>query len=490
VSLLVHDSERVVSDQAAIVDLLGASTAANSAQLTTNQLLPGTTYTWRVRVWTSAGVSSWAKGRLTTALFDGFAAEPIWLGGSSEQAGAAAGAACDLSGLWKGNGCGGGCAISITKAGAGTYHVKTAWTGSLAQNGTTVVLSHGGGRIAHTMPFNSSSAPCTQIKFENGDDWCKADACGAPHPSPHPPPGPPAPPAKDKGSSYAYFRHSEALRGDVASASVFVSANQDGSLKKLLSAYRLYVNGKVVSIGPGRGDSANSAANHTVYDSVDITAELKQAWAENGYSASVVFAAQCYHHDSGADAMFMLQAHVAYTSAEEELHTIVSDASWVGYNANKIYNPTGGMGGDVGKASSDNQPAEYIDAAAVLPGWQSASYKPGAGWGPVVARTWVSPPAAKETLPISFNPGLKPVEMTLLAPGHWFVDFGTEIMAGLTVTVHGGKAGTQMNVKLSEELLCKGCAPTRTGGGGAGKGKGCNTCDFNETTKAILYPMR
>ena len=92
------------------------------------------------------------------------------------------------------------------------------------------------------------------------------------------------------------------------------SANQDGSLKKLLSAYRLYVNGKVVSVGPGRGNSANAAPNHTVYDSVDITAELQQAWAARGSASSsngdggaatVTFAAQCYHHDSGADAAWV-----------------------------------------------------------------------------------------------------------------------------------------------------------------------------------------
>ena len=83
---------------------------------------------------------------------------------------------------------------------------------------------------------------------------------------------------------------------------------------------------------------------------------------------------------------------------------------------------------------------------------------------------------------------MKPASITLLAPGHWFVDFGTEVMAGLSATVSGGKAGAKMNVKLSEELLCKGCTPKPSGG--PGPGKGCNTCDFNMTTKAILYPMR
>ena len=96
---------------------------------------------------------------------------------------------------------------------------------------------------------------------------------------------------------------------------------------KLLSAYRLYVNGKVVAVGPGRSDAANSGVNHTVYDTVDITAEL-QAAQQAGTAGAVVFAAQCYHHDGGADAMFMLQAQVAYSDQPDVAHTILSGGGW------------------------------------------------------------------------------------------------------------------------------------------------------------------
>ena len=441
----------------------------------------GTTFTWRVRTWASpdaeeACASAWATGTFTTALFDGFAAEPIWLAAAAEPLAEAV--TCDLSGTWKGNG-NGGAGVPITIATVGSADADAAhnykvscklWTNKMVDSGNgTLWLDHGGpGRIAYAAPFNSSSPPCSLIKFDNGDHWCKASICG-PGDTP-PPPHPSPPPHSDKAVSYAFFRHSEALRGDVASASVFVSANQDGTLFKLLSAYRLYINGKVVSVGPGRSDSANSAVNHTVYDSVDITAELKQAWAESGAAATVVFAAQCYHHDGGADAMFMLQAQVSYSDTQE-VHTILSDSSWLGYDATKIYNPTGGMGGDVPGSSTDNQPAEYIDASLVLSGWQDPAFKPAAGWKPAAPRTWMSPPVAKETLPVGFTPGLvrlfshsshffsdsshfphlffssqKPVEMIELAPGHWFVDFGTEIMAGMTVKVTGGKAGSKMIV--------------------------------------------
>ena len=76
------------------------------------------------------------------------------------------------------------------------------------------------------MPYNWKTAPCTRIKFDNGDDWCQADACGA-----APPPAPPAPPAPDKGPQYVYFRHVEALRGEVASRGVHTSKRPHASTR-------------------------------------------------------------------------------------------------------------------------------------------------------------------------------------------------------------------------------------------------------------------
>ena len=145
---LVHDSGRLL-DNRSINIVLGTSAPA---------LLPGTSYTWRLRVWNSADQddrcgSGWAIVRMPTSLFDGFDASPIWLRSASNDMGA-------------------------------------------------------------------SKQP---------------SAAALPTPQGQP--------------SYAYFRSTSTLRahvGDVASATAFVTANQDGSSEKLLSAYRLYVNGEVV----------------------------------------------------------------------------------------------------------------------------------------------------------------------------------------------------------------------------------------------------
>lgn len=503
--VVLHDTGRTLDARSANVQL----------QLTELELLPGMAYVWRVRTWTSADVaeacaSEWAAGRFTTALFNGFNASAIWLGAGALGAATVTAkettknnistttttdthpnVVCDLTGEWKGNGNGGkGTVITIAKASSSassggrinyTVHAEGAWTNPMWDSGNgTLVLEHPALRVAYAVADTPlTTKPCTRIKFDNHDSWCLASVCG-PGVTPGPSPGPPAPSPGSKGPRYAYFRHTEMLRGDVASAAVFVSANQDGSLQKLLSAYRLYVNGVVVAVGPGRSDMANSWSNHSIYDSVDVTLHLQAAWRANPNAASVTFALQCYHHDDASAAM-LLQAQVTYAGGEKELHTIASDASWLGFDATPIYAPSGGMGGDVSQSSTDNQPAENIDASLMdaVAGWQSGSFTPGAGWAPSAPRTYTSPPQPKMTLPVSFIPRLKPVEVTMLAAGHWFVDFGTEIMAGLTMNVIGGTKGVKMNIKLSEELLCKGCTSAK-----------CNTCNYNDTTKAVLFPMR
>lgn len=41
----------------------------------------------------------------------------------------------------------------------------------------------------------------------------------------------------------------------------------------MLKLSGLYVNGKTIGIGPGRGDVSVSAANHTAFDTFHLTAD-------------------------------------------------------------------------------------------------------------------------------------------------------------------------------------------------------------------------
>jgi hypothetical protein len=77
------------------------------------------------------------------------------------------------------------------------------WSNKLvdAGNGSLVLYHSSGPRVAHALPYNSTSKPCTRISFDNGDDWCKAEACGAAPPMPPSPP--PTPPSPQTGATYA-----------------------------------------------------------------------------------------------------------------------------------------------------------------------------------------------------------------------------------------------------------------------------------------------
>ena len=266
-------------------------------------------------------------------------------------------------------------------------------------------------------------------------------------------------------------------------------AATDGPQQKMLSAYRLSVNGIVVSVGPGRGNSpvqnTSRYSNSTVpvntstlymYDSVDITAAARAAASQlKGHARALVFAVQCYHHDGQDDAKFMLQAHVQYAPAAErsldagqqlnhavtrqQTHVIVSDDSWQTFDATGVYNPVQCLGKAKHTCTTGGaypQPREYIDAAAMaaVDGWQGAGFVPGDGWvAAQVHSSFKTAPLPKSTEPIAFTPGLKPVQLVQLSPGHWFFDFGSEIMAGLRLRVTGGVAGQKLDITQGEETV-------------------------------------
>jgi hypothetical protein len=92
-------------------------------------------------------------------------------------------------------------------------------------------------------------------------------------------------------------------------------------------------------------------------------------------------------------------------------------------------------------------------------------------------------PLPKTTLPLAIDEAV-PVALTWVQPGKYFFDFGSELMAGLSLTVDGvrtesndhcrnnspllcaqGASGTTMLVALGEELVdaTTVLAPMRTG---------------------------
>ena len=105
------------------------------------------------------------------------------------------------------------------------------------------------------------------------------------------------------GARYALLRRSVPLPATaVASAIIHVTAAQSGTMEKLLGAYRLYVGGAAVGVGPGRGGARTAAyadggdLNHTYYDTFNVTARVQAT------TRTLILGLQCYHETGDASA--------------------------------------------------------------------------------------------------------------------------------------------------------------------------------------------
>jgi hypothetical protein len=104
--------------------------------------------------------------------------------------------------------------------------------------------------------------------------------------------------SSEAGARYTFFRKDLKLVKKVTSAIAHVTAAQSGGKEKLLGAYRLYVNGAAVGIGPGRGEVNVGASNHTMYDIIDLLPRLSEVEFDVG--STMHLALQCFH-ESGDD---------------------------------------------------------------------------------------------------------------------------------------------------------------------------------------------
>ena len=157
----------------------------------------------------------------------------------------------------------------------------------------------------------------------------------------------------DSTANFVYLSRKYTLKENWVAVTAFVSAVGDDHL---LGAYRLFADGQTKSIGPGRGDTAYGTDGNIVYDTVDVTPDDPSAtWIALGL--------QCYH-SVGSEAGVILELHVHYADGTCEL-TGGTDATWMAFNANSVYNPSGKEGGY-------GAPQENIDAGAYpSDGWKS-----------------------------------------------------------------------------------------------------------------------
>ena len=215
-------------------------------------------------------------------------------------------------------------------------------------------------------------------------------------------------PAKLK-ATFAYFRKDLAVPSDVATAVAFVTAlNSD----PMLSAYKLYIDGELVNLGPGRGEApvwgGDGVFRSLPYYTLDITRFIVAA---KGKGSTVTVALQTMHvHNPSA----MLQINFELSSGK--VVTVGTDKTWSAFNGDAHRNPGAALHGH----SAGTSFLEYIDARREPVGWKAAGFKAGAGWGAATATAPTSAQLAqlhpKMQPPMEVMPSVAVVTIRAIAP--------------------------------------------------------------------------
>jgi hypothetical protein len=280
----------------------------------------------------------------------------------------------------------------------------------------------------------------------------------------------------------------------LASAVVEVTARQANP--KILSAYKLWVNGEPISNGPGRNahcgvhlqpgqDWRDFHCNETAqgYDVMDVTAALRAGRGGAGAAgAAPVLALQGWSwaggsqsrgHGSQGGIMLLLTVRFAdgssqtvatkATNATSTGNLDAAEEPWLAFNATAAFNPGGGIGGMY------FQPAENMIMALWPAGWRLPGYvtTAAAGWIPAIssaepgARGSSMTFAAKEAAAVvqRYRPAaaLKPVVPANCSGYRYIVDMGRELQGGIQLSLNGtGFENHSFTVRLGETLLSNG----------------------------------
>eukprot|EP00035_Acanthoeca_spectabilis_P025007 m.456410 g.456410 ORF g.456410 m.456410 type:complete len:1036 (-) comp21050_c0_seq1:25-3132(-) len=166
-------------------------------------------------------------------------------------------------------------------------------------------------------------------------------------------------------STFGYFRKELTVPADVASAQAFIAAPLDN---KLLSSYKLYIDGELVNLGPGRAEAAvwggDGKQDSQPYQTLDVSNYFS--------SAGTVAVAIEAMKSGGCSVVLQLQ----FVSASGDTTTIGTDSTWSAFDGDVHRNPGKAQhGGSAGTGF-----IEYIDARAEPVGWKLVGFKPDSAW--------------------------------------------------------------------------------------------------------------
>ena len=265
----------------------------------------------------------------------------------------------------------------------------------------------------------------------------------------------------------------------VASALLYATAWQEPTM---LSAYKVYVGGALVSLGPGRGEpdvlSGNATFKRAPYNAVNITTAMRSGAgtvvAVEGMAP--LFQTPCDLHActdlNTAGGAVMLQIELVFTDGTKRRIVTAPGKAWAAAPYDAYYNPTSpgtnvpGMAG----LSAYAKVQEHIDASnEAQPDWRTAAVVAPA-WPAAVASSFQNRGAlvSRMARPLQTYSPADPTTTRFTDPTggsrpSFFVDFGREFQGGVVLDVLGGAKGATFRIISGELLLPDGGMDNTTG---------------------------
>jgi len=252
----------------------------------------------------------------------------------------------------------------------------------------------------------------------------------------------------NSSATFGYFRKEIQARNDsvITFAIAHIAAIVDDPL---LCGYKLYANGRLIDLGPGRGEApvvgGDGRFRSIPYTTLDVADYMIDAVRTNGQN--VVIAVEAMQAQAPN---VLLQLRIGYANGAEDL--ILSDATWSAYNADVHRLPGPPHHG----SSAGTGFLEYIDARYEPIRWKFPDFSLDSGW--TDAKAFAMTDDQKKNIHQKMEPPLQTKDMVPASirqrdDGLYLVDFGKEFQGGLRLSIEEGDTdGCTVHIKCGEAL--------------------------------------
>jgi len=276
----------------------------------------------------------------------------------------------------------------------------------------------------------------------------------------------------NQSASFVFLRYTAALpagQGAIVSAVAFITTMPqayfgpvEADNSKLLGGYKLFVNGALSGVGPGKASRCGplcpvqrrgaqgtcTCAPEHLYDSRDVA----DAVARN--LTHVTLALACFNYPPStapllpADSRALLQVFITFASGVVAMFG--TDSMWRAFDATAYMGPSG----DFGDKSWYDSPQENFDARLEPVGWQAPGFDDGAWPSAAPVAAFPAPLVARPALALTITDDaaiVTPPLAVLQYDNSTFVDFGTDFDGGVCIDVAAGIDGAQLDMRIGEE---------------------------------------